>query len=463
MPLRQRASRSTGDSNKESAIPYFEEAAKYDKQNDVAYAKMGAIYDANGKNDKAVANYEKAVSINPEYSMLYAPLGLAYIDAGEIQKAGETLQKSDAAGVDNVESRFLKGVLLYKQNENEQALAAFDRTLQLDDRNTEAQYYRGLTYDRLGQQDQAIAAYKQTLNIAPTYTAASFNLGVDYYNAGDYPDAAVAYQQTIQNDPDNAQAHANLASTYRQMERFKDANAEYKTASTGIKDPDLYSEWGYCLGKTDEWDKSVARLETAKEMSPTAIDNSNVGWAYYNKGNTEAVAKNDEAAKKDYAAAKPYLETAVQQDPKLDAAYLNLGSTHNALGEFQIAVNVLQTALSLRPNWIIASNQLGLGYRGMNDLVNAVATFRRVVDLDGRNTFGLYNLGEAYNASGNKKEAKKVNDRLKKIDPALRLAARQRDCRQSDRRGHAGDTEKSAKGAAAAILTAPSEHPGFFS
>jgi tetratricopeptide (TPR) repeat protein len=269
------------------------------------------------------------------------------------------------------------------------------------------------------QQDQAIAAYKRTLDISPAYSAASFNLGVDYYNAGDYNNAAAAYQQTIQNDPNNYQAHANLASAYRQLERFPEANAEYKAASAGINTPDLYSEWGYCLGKTNEWDKSVARLETAKQMSPTAVDQSNAGWAYYNSGNAKAAANDKPAADKDYAMAKTNLEVAVKQDPKLDAAYLNLGSTHNALGEYQVAITVLQVALGLHSNWVIASNQLGVGYRGLGDLVNAVATFKRVVDLDGRNTFGLYVLGEAYSASGNKKEAKKVNDRLKKIDPAL--------------------------------------------
>ncbi len=60
-----------------------------------------------------------------------------------------------------------------------------------------------------------------------------------------------------------------------------------------------------------------------------------------------------------------------------------------------------------------------MGYRGLNDLNNAVATFKRAVDIDGSNRYGLFNLGEAYNASGNKKEAKKINDKLKKIDPAL--------------------------------------------
>ncbi len=411
-----------GDTNNEASLIYFNEAVKFDKQNDVAYAKIGAIYDALGQKGKATANYEKALAINPEFSTLYPPLGLLYMDAGEIAKAETYLQKSNTAGIDTVDTRFLQGLVLFKNNKNPEALTAFDRALELDSRAAQAQYYRGQTLDRMGQPVQAIAAYKQTLEMAPTFAPASFDLGVDYYNLGDYNNAAVAYQNAVQIDPNNAQAHANLASTYRQLERFADANAEYKLASVGIKNPDLYSEWGYCLGKTSEWDKSVARLKTASEMSPQAIDNSNLGWAYYNAGNSLAAAKNDEAAKENYSLAKSYSQKAVEQDPKLEAAYLNLGSTHNRLGEFQLAVNILKTVLGMHSNWVIATNQLGLGYRGMKDFANAVAIFKQAVNLDGNNTFGLFNLGETYFASGNKKEAKKINDRLKKLDPTLASA-----------------------------------------
>jgi len=408
-----------GDTNDEAAITYFDEAIKHDKQNDVAYAKLGAIYDSKGQKDKAAVDYEKALAINPEYSMLYAPLGLDYVEAGDVAKAESCLQKADAAHIDNVDTRFLRGVVLFKQNKNDEALAAFSRALELDGRFAEAQYYRGQILDRMGKQDEAIASYKRAVEIQPTYTPAAFDLGVAYYNKGDYGDAASAYQDVIKADPNNYQAHANLASTYRQQERYPDANAEYKVASNGIKNADLYSEWGYCLGKASEWEKAVARLEAAETISPTAIDNSNVGWAYYNAGYVQTAAKNDTDAKKNYELAKTYSQKAVDQDPKLDAAYVNLGSTHNALGEFQLAVNILKTALGLHPKWIIATNQLGTGYRGLNDLVNAVATFKQVVDMDSNNLNGLFSLGEAYNASGNKKEAKKVNDRLRKLDPTL--------------------------------------------
>lgn len=407
-----------GTSNADTAAPYFEEAIKLDKHNDVAYAKLGAVHDANGRKDKALASYERALEINPEYATLYAPVGVAYLDKGEIAKAESMLQKSDAAGIDTVDSRFLKGVVLFKQNKDVEAMAALDRAIEMDGRFVEAQYYRGQILDRTGRSADAMTAYRKTLEWEPAFTPASFEIGVAAYNAGDYTTAASAYEKVVQTEKGNHQAHANLASTYRQLERYADANAQYALASVGIKTADLYSEWGYCLGKTGEWDKSAERLQTARELSPTAIDNSNVGWAHYNAGQAQTAAKDPEKAKASYSLAKAALETAVQLDPKLDAALLNLGSTHNGLGEFQLAVAVLRTVLSFKKDWSIAANQLGLGYRGLGDLKNAVATFKRIVDLDKNNVSGLYNLADAYNASGNAKEAKKVNDQLRKVNPS---------------------------------------------
>ena len=408
-----------GDTNNEAAIVLFDEAIKFDKQNDVAYAKLGAIYDAKGQNAKAIEHYQKALGMNAEFTDLHTPLGLAYLEAGEIAAAEGSLQKATAAGVDTADTRYLKGLVALKQNKNAEAATAFEQTLALNNGYAMANYYRGQALDRQGQDEQAIAAYTATLNAEPTFGPAAFDLGVVYYNKGDYTNAATAYETAVKIEPANAQAHANLASTYRQLERYPDANAEYKTASTSIKNPDLYSEWGYCLGKTKEWDTSVERLRTALELSPTGIDNSNLGWAYLNAANEDTAQKNEPEAKKNLDLAKTVLQKAVEQEPKLDAAYLNLGSTHNGLGDYQAAVQVLNTALTIRRDWGVAINQLGLGYRGLRDFKNAIATFKRVTDKDTNNIYGLFNLGETYFASGNKNEAKKINDRLKKIDPAL--------------------------------------------
>ena len=184
-------------------------------------------------------------------------------------------------------------------------------------------------------------------------------------------------------------------------------------------DPDLYSEWGFCLGKVNDWEKATARLETARGLSTTAVDDTNVGWAYYNAAQADKAADKDAEAAAKLEKSKAALETAVKKDPNLDAAHMNLGSTYNSLGEHDKAVSELNEAVRLHPDWVIALNQLGLAYRGNNNLDMALSQFSRAVLLDGNNVNGLFHLGSTQYAKGDKKSAKKTQDRLKKLRPDL--------------------------------------------
>ncbi|MEP7148729.1 MAG: tetratricopeptide repeat protein [Acidobacteriota bacterium] len=410
----------SGDTNNVAAIVYLNEAVTLDPKNDLAFAKLGEIYDAQNDGDKARLNYEKGLAINPELAAVYVPLGVLYLDKGEIAKADNALQNAEKRGVSDAEFYDLKGMTLYRQNKNAEAMAAFEKALSLDGRNATARYYRAALLDRMNQPEQSVAAYRDTVAIAPDYAPAWFDIGVVEYNRGDFPNAEKAYKEAVRIDPAYYQAHANLASTYRQMERYPEANAEYKLAEVGIKDnPDLYLEWGFCLGKTNEWDKAVARLDQAHKLSPAAVDDSNLGWAYYNAAQVDKQNKKDAEANAKLEKGRESLRAAVQKDPKLDAAYMNLGSTNNALGDFEAAVAALNIALSLRSDWVIAINQLGLGYRGLNNLNAAIQQFNRVVTLDGNNVAGLFNLGSAQYASGDRKGAKKTHERLKRLSPEL--------------------------------------------
>lgn len=409
-----------GEDNNDAAVPMFEEAAKLDPKNEVAFTKLGEIHDARGRNALAITNYEKALAIDPELSSLYLPVALAYVEAGNAVKADTYLTKAEASGSAGTDVKMARGVLLYKQNKNAEALAVFDQIASAEPQNGAVQYQRAVLFGKLGQQDKAVDAYKKATQIDPNYALAWFDLGVIYYNKADYKNALTAYQFAVKADYSNARAHANLASTYRQLERFPEANAEYKIAAETIKDdPNLYSEWGYCLGKTKEWDNATAKLETAKGMSPTAEEESNVGWAYYNSAQADKAAKNDAAAKEKLEKGKASLQVAVQKDPNLDAAQMNLGSTYNSLGEHDKAVIALNEAIRLNNDWVIAMNQLGLAYRGTNNTAMALTTFNRVVVLDGNNVAGLFNLGSTQYATGDKNGAKKTQARLKKIRPDL--------------------------------------------
>lgn len=409
-----------GASNNVAAIPYLEEAVKLDPQNSAAFAKLGDLYDAAGSDEKALNAYQTAVQLDPEFTAVYLPLGLALAAAGKAEEAEKYLAKAKAAGFESSESRLAYALILADKGRFSDAIAAYDEIIRLEPENAEAMYQKGAVLAKSGDPEKAVVSYREAVKHNPSLSAAWFDLGVLLYNGGDYLGALEAYQRVITLEPQNYRAQFYLASTYRQLERFAQANAHYKLAEPGFKDnPDLYSEWGFCLGKTNEWDKSVARLNTARELSPAPVDNNNAGWGYYNAARADKAANREKEATVKLQLAKEYLEKAVNEDPEMEAAYLNLGSTNNSLGDYAAAAKYLQKALEINRDWIIALSQLGLAYRGLNDLNNALAQFQRVTALDGNNVFGLYNLGEIYYLTGNKKEARKIQDRLQRLNPTM--------------------------------------------
>lgn len=409
-----------GPEGSDAGLPYLEEAIKLAPRNEVAYAKLGDIHDARGRNAEAITAYEKALSIDPTMSAIFLPLGLAHVEQDNLVEAENYLTKADTAGFGSTESRMARVTILSKQGRNPEAIAALDRVIQSEPTNGDAYYQKALIYNRMGDPANALASFRKTVEVVPGHAASWFEIGVALYNSADYAGALNAYQQAVKADPDNPVTNANLASTYRQLERFAEANAAYKKAEPGNeKNPDLYSEWGFCLGKTNEWDKSVVRLNTARSLSPTAVDNTNLGWAYYNAARQDKEAGREAEAKEKLELARQYLQTAVSLDPKMDAAYLNLGSTNNQLGDHQAAAEALNTALALRKDWVIAMNQLGVSYKGLGNLTAAISILKRVTEIDSNNQFGLFSLGEVYHLSGNKKEAKRIQGQLKRLNPAF--------------------------------------------
>ena len=406
--------------NREEAVNFYLESSEADEKNYAAYAKIGQAKEDLKLDDDALASYQKALQINPAASEMFIRVANLFYKKDDLASAETYLKKAEANSPDDAETLFLRGLLYFKRNENDKALAAFDKTLALDANFLDAYLYQAEIYERLKREDEAIAAYRKTMEIDPNFVQGWFDLGVSNYNHGNWQEAETAYLKVIELDSENASAHANLASVYRQMEKFAEANGEYKLAAVQIKDdPDLFSEWGFCLGKVSDWDKAIARLQTAKELSPDTIDYTNLGWGYYNAAQKDIEADKDEEGQAKLTQGKQILQKAVEINPNFDAAQLNLGITYTGLGEYQNAVETLTRANSLHGNWKIGINELGIAYRKLNKLSDAISQFQRAVNLDNKFALGLYNLGEAQSKLGRKRDAKETLAKLKPLNPEL--------------------------------------------
>lgn len=435
----------------ESAIPFYLEALKYSDKNAAAYAGLGEAYDSTGDSDKALINFEKALALNPKLTELYSPLGIIYFQKGEIAKADDSLTKAVAADPNDVDAGYYLGLVRYKQNRNDEAIASLTKFVQSRPDSADAHYYLGAAYDRVDRSNDAMTEFNRTVQLKPDYTDAWFNLGVENYNRGNYQESINAYQKVITLKNDYGQAYANLADVYRIMagnaktpkeryELYSQANSKYELAATFIKDDaDLYSNWGFCLGRVAKWDLATQRLNTAIALNPDAADYTNLGWAYYNSAMRDtnsirgsSVSEQEKAATTAKAqtklrAGRAALEKAVALNPKYVGAFLNLGITDTDLGDYQASTVALKQAVALwdkvpNPNksvGLAANNELGLAYRQLNDLVNAINQFKIVTKMDDNFAAGWYNLGEAQYRNGDVKEAKKAFDKLKKLNPKL--------------------------------------------
>ena len=398
----------------------YREALKYNDKNSSAYAGLGEVYDILGKDAEAIASYEKALELDTDLTEIYTPLGILYFNQGEIAKADEFLSKALAINKDTAETQYFLGLIRAKQTRYTDALAALNKSVKLDPTSAETHFALGETLENLSRTEDAVAEYNEAVKLNPKYTEAWFALGVAQYNQENYKEAAAAYNQVVKLQNTNGEAHANLGDTYRLMGEFGNAAGEYKLASYFIKDDaELFSKYGYVLGAQKKWESSVAALKSANDLSPDAIDYTNLGWAYYNWAQEEIKAGRKDAAKAKTLLAKEALQKAVSLNDKFAPAYLNLGVALNDLGEYQMSIEALKRAVELRKNWVFANNELGIAYLQSKDYNNAIKQFQKVVELDKNFDVGWYNLGEAQVLSKKTDDARNSLNKLKALRSPL--------------------------------------------
>ncbi len=89
-------------------------------------------------------------------------------------------------------------------------------TRQKQSESKDANFYnsRGVDYGEKGQYDQAIADYDKAIEIDPKFGKAYNNRGYAYGKKGDYDQAIANYNKAIEMDPEYGKAYGNRAIAY---------------------------------------------------------------------------------------------------------------------------------------------------------------------------------------------------------------------------------------------------------
>ena len=135
-----------------------------------------------------------------------------------------------------------KGRELYNNDQDAEAVLAFQEAVRLDPELAEAHFRLGLGYESLGKREEA---------------------------EGEYKKAVAAYKKYFEGNENDPEAHYALGQTYANLGQFSEAVREYKEA-TKLKedDPDMFYDLGVAYTKLAQYDAAVAAFSKSLELDP---------------------------------------------------------------------------------------------------------------------------------------------------------------------------------------------------
>jgi len=116
------------------------------------------------------------------------------------------------------------------------------------------------------------------------------------------------------------------------------------------------------------------------------------------------------------------LQKAIEISPEYAKAYNLLGIIYASLGESQEAITYFQEAIELKPKYAEACSNLAAIYQSLGRYQEAITHYQKVVQEDPNSTEAYINIGAAYASLGRYQEAITHYQKVIKIDPVYAKA-----------------------------------------
>ncbi|MCC3574616.1 MAG: tetratricopeptide repeat protein [Microcoleus sp. PH2017_40_RAT_O_B] len=282
----------------------------------------------------------------------------------------------------------------YEQGNFQEALAFYERSIELKYNAPEVWEKRGLVLQKLGNYQGAIDSnnaastlyrssgnyestsvppstegffnlsdiFDKALEIKPDIHAAWFILAYEQYNLGNFEEALASYDKALEFKPGNFEAWNNRGSVLDYLGRLEEAIASYDKALEFKPDDDVaWFNRGYVLSKLGRLEEAITSYDKALELKPNNFE------AWNNRGSVlddlgrleEAIASYDKALK---------------FKPDDDVAWNNRGLALSKLGRLEEGITSYDKALEFKPDDDEAYNNRGSALYNLGRLQEAISS-----------------------------------------------------------------------------------------
>lgn len=344
---------------------------------------LGVTFQQKKEFGQAITQFRRAVELQPNLVRAHNSLATILAETGEMEEAVEAFQDAVALQPDNLEIRMNLGVALRTIGESERAVEEFQDVLARNGRlpgserlgpGSLAEVHHQIGQTLQGQDPEAaIAAYENALGFAPEKLESYYGLGqaIKRLAARSKRGRGIDEEQVR---PAAARVdQARIAVAKGDLETARSELEEAIRAFPGYAP--AYGTLGFVLGRQGDLDASVGRLRKAVSLDASSADSHyHLGLAlWYSGQGSDATAELEEAMRLDPAMAEAcaflgmayreqgrsndarrYLQRAIALNREFPAPYvdlgvvfLNAGQIDWALGQFEAALNLPDTAGSI--------------------------------------------------------------------------------------------------------------------
>ncbi len=251
-----------------------------------------ALLDA-GRYDQAQRAFARALTLDPKSAGGYTGLGLALLGAQEQEKAFQALQKAVA----------------------------------LDPKQARALYGLAALYLRIGFPDEAIRRLESALVADPGDAECHYLLGVTLRDVGRTQAAEDALKKAVARKPAEGRYRAHLAWVQSKANNTDDAHKNFDLALVASpKDSVVLGLYGGVLAQEVQKTRDSSVIKKAEKLLKEALvlDKNNFS-AQYSLGDLYLTKNSPKEA-------VPYIESAIESNPKLIAAWYRLSVAYTTLG-----------------------------------------------------------------------------------------------------------------------------------
>jgi predicted Zn-dependent protease len=245
----------------------YEEAIRLDPSNPETYLRIGLDLSASGRSSEAIGWLDQAHAKATDRVDISYALAEELIHAGNYERARDLL--SSAMTHEPNEALLLEalGDLYARQHREQDAVAAYRRTLRLEPPRVSARLSLAGVYLELRQTDDAKAELNEVLRAEPQNAEAKAQLGRIALEAGEQRAASELIEQALAADPDNRRANEELAQIRMREGKLSQAQAILeKLVNMDPKNPRFHYLLSRVLLKLERAQEAQSEFELSKQL-----------------------------------------------------------------------------------------------------------------------------------------------------------------------------------------------------